>query len=41
MVITTIALAESLKKRLDKLKIHRREPYSEVVERLVKKEEER
>lgn len=35
MVITTVALPENLKKELDKFKVHRREPYSEVIARLV------
>jgi predicted transcriptional regulator len=35
MVITTVALPDSLKRRLDKLKVHRREPYSDVVTRLI------
>ncbi len=32
---TTISISKSDKERLDKLKIHRREPYKEVISRLL------
>ena len=35
--VTTIRVREETKKRLDELKIHRREPYEEVILRLIKK----
>ena len=35
MVITTIAISEKTKMELDKLKKHPREPYEDVVKRLI------
>ena len=32
---TTVRLDESVKKELDKLKIHPREPYEEVIKKLI------
>jgi len=34
-MITTIRLNEAVKKELDKLKIHPREPYEEVIKKLI------
>lgn len=36
MVTKQIKINEKLKKRLDKLKIHKRETYGDVIERLIK-----
>jgi len=36
MELKLIAVTEKVKKELDELKIHRREPYYEVIERLIK-----
>ncbi len=36
MAITTIALSEKTKSELDKLKVHPREPYEDVIKRLIK-----
>lgn len=36
MAITTIAIDVELKKELDRLKVHRREPYNDVIKRLLK-----
>jgi len=35
MKLKLIAVTEDVKKKLDELKIHRREPYYEVIERLI------
>ncbi len=34
--ISSIRVTKEFKEKLDKLKIHRREPYQEVIERLMK-----
>ncbi len=34
---TTITVSRKLKAELDKLKVHRREPYEDVIWRLIKK----
>jgi len=34
-MVTTIQIDEKLKKRLDKLKVHHRESYNDLIERLV------
>jgi predicted CopG family antitoxin len=34
--LTTVTLPREVKEHLDKAKIHRREPYYEVIERLLK-----
>jgi len=34
---TTIAVSKETKKNLDKLKIHPREPYEDVIKRLIEK----
>jgi len=34
-MITTIRLNEAVKKELDRLKIHPREPYEEVIKKLI------
>jgi len=39
-MITTIQLEEKLKDRLDKMKIHPREAYGKVIERLIENESE-
>ncbi len=36
MVITTIAVSEKTKYELNKLKIHPREPYEDVIKRILK-----
>lgn len=33
---TTIRVSKALKRKLDELKVHRREPYEDVIERLLK-----
>jgi len=38
MVNKQIKLDEKLKKKLDKLKIHKRETYGDIIERLIKNE---
>lgn len=35
--LTTISISTNIKEKLDKLKIHPREPYNEVMERLLEK----
>jgi predicted CopG family antitoxin len=37
MVITTIAIEEEIKKKLEKMKVHPREPYNDVIKRILKK----
>lgn len=39
--LTSIILPKEIKNKLDKVKIHRREPYYDVIDRLVEKEIER
>jgi len=34
---TTIAISKGTKKKLDKLKVHPREPYDDVIKRLLEK----
>jgi len=36
----TIAVSKKTKEKLDRLKVHRREPYEDVIKRLIKKWEE-
>lgn len=36
MAITTIAISRETKLKLDKLKVHPREPYEDVIKRLLK-----
>ena len=40
MTKTTIAISKETKEKLDRLKVHRREPYEDVIKRLIKKWEE-
>jgi len=37
---TTIAISKETKEKLDRLKVHRREPYEDVIKRLIEKWEE-
>ncbi|MGC8936432.1 MAG: DUF7557 family protein [Candidatus Methanomethylicaceae archaeon] len=34
---TTIHISREIKEKLDKLKVHRREPYEDVIKRLIEK----
>jgi len=40
MITTTIRLNEAVKQELDKLKIHPREPYEEVIKKLIEMQKE-
>jgi len=40
MMKTTIAISKETKEKLDRLKVHRREPYEDVIKRLIEKWEE-
>ena len=35
--ITTIAVEEEIKKKLDELKVHPKEPYNDVIKRMIEK----
>jgi len=37
MKMTTIAISEETKEKLDRLKVHPREPYEDVIKKLIEK----